>query len=101
VTPLWQAAMIRLARSARMRDLVQRQSRMSGLVSRFVGGADISAALATALALGSQGISTSLYYLGEYVEDPQVIAATMSQLGAVTEALASQGGRLLPVLRHP
>jgi proline dehydrogenase len=90
VTALWQAAMIRLARSARMRDLAQRQPRMSGLASRFVGGADIGAALATALALRSQGISTSLYYLGEYVEDPEVIAATMSQLRAVTEALASE-----------
>lgn len=90
MTALWQAGMIRLARSPRIRDFAQRQPRMSGLASRFVGGADAGAALATAVALRDQGISASLFYLGEYVEDPQVIAATMSRLAAVTEALASE-----------
>lgn len=83
--------MIKLARSGRVRDLVQSQPSMRGLAARFVGGGDAAAALATAAALRSQGISASLYYLGEYVEDPQAIAATVSQLAAVIAALPGEG----------
>jgi proline dehydrogenase len=80
VTALWQVAMIRLARSGRVRDLVQRQPRMTGLAARFVGGTDVAGALATARALRAQGIGATLYYLGEYLvkgafAEPATVAA--------------------------
>ncbi len=88
---LWQQAMIRVARSLPLRDIAQRQPWMTGLASRFTGGPDIGTAAATARALRAEGISTSLFHLGEYVEDPQIVAATVGQLREAIEVLRDGG----------
>ena len=88
---LWQQAMISLARSARITDLVQNSGAFRGLASRFVGGASPDRALETAHRLNRHGISSSLFYLGEYVEDPAVIDETVRQLDAVLAGLAGAG----------
>lgn len=91
VSKLWQQAMIRVARSAMLRDLAQRQPWLNGLASRFTGGPDVSAAVAAAGALRADGITASLFYLGEYVRDPEIVAATVRQLRDVAGMLGDAG----------
>lgn len=86
--------MIRLARSQRVTGFAQRQAWLSGLAGRFVGGPDVDAAVACAEGLARDGIAASVFYLGEYVTDPALIAETVAQLGAVITATA---GRRLDV----
>lgn len=84
---LWQSGMIRLARSVRVTNTIQRKGRFAGLATRFVGGPDVEAVTATAAALRADGIATSLYYLGEYVRDPAVIAVTVERLRAAVASI--------------
>lgn len=86
--------MIRLARSRRVTTLMQSQPRLQGMAHRFVGGTSPSHAVDRAAELHAVGISTSLFFLGEYVTDPDVIAATLVQL---TEALTLAAARGLDV----
>lgn len=88
---LWQRAMIALARSGRVTAFAQRQTRLAGLAARFTGGPDIGAALEAARALRAEGISASLFFLGEYVEDSALVEATVGQLTAAAGALAGAG----------
>ena len=85
---LWQEGMIRLARSERVTAFAQRQPWLRGLARQFVGGGSVDAAVSCALELGRDGISTSLFYLGEYVTDPTLIAATVAQLSAAIGSAA-------------
>lgn len=72
--------MIRLARSERLAACVQDRRWLAGLAARFVGGPDVASALETARALRADGITTSLFFLGEYVRDPAVVAVTVQRL---------------------
>jgi len=91
VAGFWQRAMIGLARSGRARDFAQRRAWLAGLASRFAGGPDITAAVAAAQALHAEGISASVFYLGEYVEDPAIVAATAGQLAGAADGLRAAG----------
>ena len=86
---LWQEAMIALARSERVTSFVQNRRRFHGLSRRFVGGESTTAALETARRLQSEGITSSLYFLGEHVEDPVIIERTIDQLGQIAGQLAA------------
>ncbi len=88
---LWQSFMIALATTARIKDFMQRNARASALASRFVAGADADAALATALELEEMGFRASLYYLGEYVTDPDLVARNVEQKIAIAERLGAAG----------
>jgi proline dehydrogenase len=88
---LWQQGMIALARSRRMQHLMQTHAGMTRLASRFVGGGDPGAAAAEALALKQRGLSASLFYLGEYVDDPQIVGQTVQMLHDAVAALALAG----------
>jgi proline dehydrogenase len=85
---LWQDAAIRLARSKSMTKFAQSNPLMRGLASRFVGGADLSAALTKASALKTKGYATSLYYLGEYVNAAEVIEENIAQIVALIRQAA-------------
>lgn len=86
---LWQSAMIGLARSDRVTNFVQRRQTFRGLARRFVGGESTAAAITTARRLKTEGLTSSLYFLGEYVEDRAIIAATIDELGTTASALAA------------
>lgn len=86
---LWQEAMIALARSERVTNFVQSRRSFHGLSRRFVGGESTTAALDTARRLQSEGLASSLYYLGEYVEDPVIIEKAIDQLGQIAGQLAT------------
>jgi proline dehydrogenase len=87
----WQSLMIALATSARIKDFMQRNARASALASRFVAGGDAAAALATALELKEKGLRASLYYLGEYVADAELVARNVEQKSAIAELLGEAG----------
>jgi proline dehydrogenase len=91
VAGLWQRAMIGLARSGRARGFAERQAWLAGLAGRFTGGPDAGAAITAARALRAEGISASLFFLGEYIEDPAVVDATTGQLAGAAGALAAAG----------
>lgn len=79
---LWQQSMISLARNGVIKNFMQSRAAMSDLAERFVGGKDITEAGEKSLVLKSQGYLVSLFYLGEYVEDPDVVSQTVCALKA-------------------
>lgn len=76
---LWQSWMIALARSPRVTRWMQANRATAGLARHFIGGLDAEQAVGTARRLRQAGFRASLYYLGEYVADPAVIAETVRQ----------------------
>lgn len=84
----WQGTMIALARSPRVSGFMHRNAAASALARRFVGGGDLAVAMATAQDLRQRGISVSLFYLGEYVSDPEIVRRAVEQKTAAIEALA-------------
>jgi proline dehydrogenase len=84
---LWQSWMIALARSPRVTRWVQGNRAAASLARRFVGGGDVAAAVAVARELEQAGFATSLYYLGEYVQDPNLVAENGRQKIAAAEQL--------------
>src|SRR5919108_6042459 len=88
---LWQRAMIGLARSPRLARSMQRSATASQLARQFVGGDTVEAAVATARRLRDDGFRASLFYLGEYVSDPALVARTVAEKTAVAAALGRAG----------
>ena len=86
---VWQRWMIALARSPGVTRWMQGNRATAALARRFVGGGDVAAAIAVARELEQAGFNTSLYYLGEYVEDPQVVAENGRQKMAAADQLAA------------
>jgi len=77
---LWQRTMIALARSARVRDFMQRNPGMTKLARRFVAGPDAASAIAAAHhLLDKKGIHTSFFYLGEYVDRQELVRENVDQ----------------------
>ena len=88
----WQSAMIGLARSQRTKAFMQRTRLTSGLATRYVAGSRPEDGVSRAEALLSRhGIRSSLFYLGEYVETPSLVAENVANKLAVVEALGAAG----------
>ncbi|MBF6604277.1 MAG: proline dehydrogenase family protein [Chloroflexi bacterium] len=85
---LWQRAMIALARNEPLTMFMHRRSALSALARRFVGGDNLAEAIQTAADLRQRGRLCSLFYLGEYVDDPATVARTMNELKAAVYELA-------------
>lgn len=85
---LWQRAMISLARSDTLKGFMQRRRAASRLALRFVGGESAVAAVGKSEELKSRGRVTSLFCLGEYVEELSVIDETVSKLKAAIHLLS-------------
>jgi proline dehydrogenase len=76
---LWQSWMIALARSPRVTRWMQGNRATAALARRFVGGVTAEEGIETARHLRQAGFKASLYYLGEYVADRDLIAETVRQ----------------------
>ncbi len=84
--------MIGLARSERMKRTMQRLAGATPLAQRFVGGDSAESAIVTARWLkDSLGISSSLFHLGEYVDDPAFIGRNVDATIGAIELLGAQG----------
>lgn len=81
--------MIFLARNEHVKNFMQSRKAMLELLTRFVGGNDFTDAADKARVLKIQGISSSLFYLGEYVEDLVIIDQTVSQLKFISKRLSA------------
>ncbi|MUM77806.1 proline dehydrogenase [Pseudodesulfovibrio sp. F-1] len=88
---LWQKAMIGLARSERVAAWVQGAACMGRFSRMFVGGGDADAAVGRAMELKAGGMTASLFYLGEYVRDPELIRRNAAELEAMAPKLADAG----------
>ena len=88
---LWQKAMIGLARSKGVTRRMQGSSLMDRFAGRYVGGRDAAGGLSRAVELRGAGIDASLFYLGEYVEDPAEIRATVNALAESAAGLGKAG----------
>ncbi len=88
---LWQRTMIALARSARMEHMIENMSFARSRSKRFVGGCDAADAVTQAQNLSQQKFLTSLYYLGEYVQDEVLIAKNVGEIARACSLLAEQG----------
>jgi len=89
---LWQSMMISLARRDGLTRFVQSWRATSGLTRRFVAGRTVETAAQRARQLfDDKGLRASLFYLGEYVTDPGVIAQTLTQKIAASAALVQAG----------
>jgi proline dehydrogenase len=87
----WQAGMIALARSPGTRRWMQQGRAASGLAGRYVAGTDAEAGVVRAASLLGQGIGSSLYYLGEYVDSPALVAENVAQKLGVAGRLGRAG----------
>ncbi|MFF7399023.1 proline dehydrogenase family protein [Achromobacter sp. NPDC008082] len=89
---IFQRTTIALARSPLMGRTMRAMAARTSLARRFVGGADVDAAVQTALRLrDAHGIRASLFYLGEYVADPVAIEHNVSQTIDACRALGAAG----------
>jgi len=88
---LWQKMMIGLARSEAVTRRMQNSRNMARFAGRFVGGRDGAEGLERARVLREQGLYASLFYLGEYVADPQEIETTRRALAEVARGLGRSG----------
>ncbi len=88
----WQAAMIALARSEPIKRHMQRWRAASGLARRYVGGADVEDGVARAgRLLTEDGIRSSLFFLGEYVDTPALVAENVANKRAIAVRLGAAG----------
>lgn len=86
---LWQKAMISLARSESATRWFQNSTMMTRFARQFVGGQDVGGGLECVRDLKGWGATASLFYLGEYVDDPEEVQVT---LDALRDAIAGLGG---------
>lgn len=84
---LWQGAMIGLARNDALTRFMQERAPTSGLAARFVAGSEVADFTTTARRLREHGLSTSAFFLGEYVTDPGKVAANVHGILAVVAAI--------------
>lgn len=88
---IWQSMMARLARSAGCKQFMQERRATTALAARYVGGATAAEAIETAKALDRQGIRTSLYHLGEFVDRPELVAENVAAKLEICERLSHTG----------
>jgi proline dehydrogenase len=89
--PFWQETMIMLARSRQVRGFMQGNPVTTRLARQFVGGANAEAAIQTALDLKRRNLRASLYYLGEYVDRPELVEENVQQKIAIARRLGENG----------
>jgi proline dehydrogenase len=82
--------MITLARSERVKRVMQASRGASALARRYVGGNGPGSAILTARDLGSRNIRSSLFYLGEYVTTETLVAENVFAKAEVIRLLGAE-----------
>lgn len=89
---LWQMTMIKLARSQRVKAWAQSSRAGTALATRYVAGSNVVEGVACATQLlRNKQIRASLFYLGEYVDTPELVAQNVAAKIAVATALGDAG----------
>ena len=87
---LWQMAMIKLARSQRVKTWAQSSHAGTALATRYVAGCNAAEGVICATQLlRNKQIHASLFYLGEYVDTPERVAQNGAAKIAVAKALGA------------
>lgn len=82
--------MIGLARSNTVQSFMQNSRATSFLRGKYVAGDNGDAGCARAVSLfNSSGIRSSMFFMGEYVDDPALVKETLRQKLAVADAIAA------------
>ena len=85
----WQSAMIGLARSETAKSFMQNSRATSFLRGKYVAGENVAAGCNRAVTLfQTDGIRSSMFFMGEYVDDPSLVEETLGQKMSVAEAVA-------------
>ena len=79
--------MIALARSGTVTRFMQDLAPTSGLASRFVAGAQVQDAIVAAKRLKSRKLTTSAFFLGEYVSDRKKVDVNVAGILHVIEVI--------------
>jgi proline dehydrogenase len=88
----WQRCAITIARSGGAKRVLQPVIGRTALARRFVAYKTAEAAVSAAQSLSADsGITASLFYLGEYIDDPVRTEETVRQSCAVAELLGQVG----------
>lgn len=89
---LWQMAMIKLARSHRVKTWAQSSRAGTALATRYVAGCNAVEGVACATQLlRTKQIRASLFYLGEYVDTSELVAENVAAKIAISKALGEAG----------
>jgi proline dehydrogenase len=89
---LWQSTMIALARSPRMKRWMQGSRATSTIATRYVAGETAEQGVVRATELLTQnGLRSSLFYLGEYVDEPGLVEQNFAAKIEVTGLLQRAG----------
>jgi proline dehydrogenase len=89
---LWQSTMIALARSPRMKRRMQGSRATSTIATRYVAGETAEQGVVRATELLTQnGLRSSLFYLGEYVDEPGLVEQNFAAKIEVTGLLQRAG----------
>ena len=88
---LWQSTMIGLARSPRAKRWMQGTRSASSLATRYVAGDTAASGVERARLLARDGVKSSLFYLGEYVDRPELLAENVSAKLEVAALLGDAG----------
>ena len=88
---LWQSAMISLARSPSVKRWVQSSRGGSLLSTRYVAGESAASGVARAQLLAEEGIRSSLFYLGEYVDTLALVRDNVEAKMEAADRLAQAG----------
>lgn len=83
--------MIGLARSGSAKSFMQNSRATSFLRGKYVAGESVAAGCERALSLlEKDGIRSSMFFMGEYVDDPSLVAETVRKKLSVADAIARQ-----------
>jgi proline dehydrogenase len=92
VRRIWQMMMIKLARSQRVKVWAQSSRAGTALATRYVAGSNVVEGVVCATQLlRNKQIRASLFYLGEYVDTPELVAQNVAAKIAVASALGDAG----------
>nr|WP_321445373.1 proline dehydrogenase family protein [uncultured Cohaesibacter sp.] len=84
---LWQKGMIALARSSRLKHFMQSNKGTSALATRYVGGGNVVEAVDCANRLSRANIRSSLFYLGEYVDTPELVTRNIASINRAIDMI--------------
>lgn len=85
---LWQTAMASLAKSDKVTEAMQSSPLVQRFSSQFVGGTDAEQVLRTARQLRERGLRISLFSLGEYLRDADLIEQSVAALQGIIPGLS-------------
>lgn len=89
---LWQSTLIAMARSPRIKNFAQNSRATSFLSGKYVSGDSPDAGITRAQELLAQhGIRSSLFYMGEYVDDRDLVSLNVSNKLDIAGRLGQAG----------